>query len=208
MKRKIALLLTTIITAVTFPINAMAASINEINRVLTVSNNEILENVYLRIVPKDEMEIGDSIILTVENAKFDYDEYNKRENEKYNTQNRNYIKSYMQGMHTWDSAVDALSNKKPETVLNECFIDGSNELPYKITVKSEKEIQVELFSIVSSATNKDWTNPRGINIGVPRYMIPLQVITDGIGDVKITVENNNSCITGEESYKIAKSVSN
>jgi len=206
MKKKVALLLAAVITAAMLPINIMAASVNEINRVVTINSNEIIEKVSLRIEPKDEITSGESIILTVENAKFDYDEYNKRANEKHNTSGLDYIKYYNKGAHTWNSAMNAFPNKKLETVLNECFQDGDNELPYSITVNNEKEIQVRLFPLMASAANRDWTNARGVNVGKPRYKIPLQVIADGVGDVKVTINNNNSSVEGDNSYKFANSI--
>jgi len=207
MKRKIAILLAAVMTTAMLPMNVMAASTNNINKTATVKDDEIIEGVYLKIVPRDEIASRDSIILTVENAKFDEDEYNKKANEDHDTKDKEYIETYQKGAHTWKSAIDALSGKKLETVINECFQDGDNELPYNITVNSKKEIQVELFPLMSSAADRDWTNARGVNVGKPCYMIPLQVVSDGTGDVKVKVDDNNTSITGGQTHTFATSTS-
>jgi len=208
MKRKIAILLAAVMTTAMLPMNVMAASTNNINKTATVKDDEIIEGVYLKILPRDEIATGDSIILTLENAKFDNDDYNKKANEDHDTSNKDYIVSYKQGAHDWDGANNALnSGKTLMTVINECFQDGSNELPYKITVNSKKEIQVSLFPIMANATDRDWTNAKGVNVGKPCYMIPLQVISDGTGDVKVKIDDNNTSVTGGQTHTFATSTS-
>lgn len=205
MKRKVAILLAAVMTTAMLPMNVMAKSENGINKKATVKDDDPITGVYLKITPKDEVETGDSIIVTIENG--DFQEYFERaeDEEKRNVpeEEREYpYEEYLSPINnTYDDLVLEYTPTSLKTLLNSNMGVNSNEIPYSIEINSKREIQVSLFPIPSEAA--DQTDV--ISAGKPYYNIPIQAVADGTGDVKITIDDNGSSITGGSTYTIATS---
>lgn len=209
MKRKIAILLAAVMTSAMLPMNVMASSSNSVSKRVTVKDEDPIgsdwadENetevatsgssynpVYLKILPQSGVEDGSSIIINIENGKFDEDDFE--------------MPVYKSGAgNTYDSMM-ASYNKGMTLVqvLNANLGNTSLELPYKITSVSKREIEVALFPIDEQDCDKS-TNR--VASDKPYYYIPIHAIADGTGDVKITIDDNESNISGGGTYTIATS---
>jgi hypothetical protein len=91
MKRKIAIMLAAVMTSAMLPMNVMASSSNSISKKVTVKDEDPIGSVwaddstkkdvvtsgsdynpvYLKLIPQSGIERGSSIIITIENGKFD-----------------------------------------------------------------------------------------------------------------------------------------
>ena len=197
MKRKVAILLAAVMTTAMLPMNVMATSENGINKKVTVKDDDPIEGVYLKITPKDKVESGDSIIVTIENG--DFQEYADRADKKEEGYD---VESYKSPLgNTYEDLAKEYTPNGLKTLLNNNLGVNSNELPYSIDINSKREIQVSLFPIPAEAANE--TNV--ISTGKPYYNIPIQAVADGTGDIKITIDDNGSSITGGSTYTVATS---
>lgn len=198
MKRKIAILLATVMTAAVLPMNVMASSSNTINKTVTVSVDDYITDVYLKIQPNDEISSGDSIELTLTNAEFftdDEDNYNPK---KWS----DGLNNAGGGAYDWDSAMKDLESMGEATLLSgdKLFGNDNNTLPYKIKKNDKKSIEVMLFPISDNRAGKD--NDNGTK---PYYYIPLQCKATDEGDIQVTVNANESSVSGGGTYTIASS---
>jgi hypothetical protein len=198
MKRKIAILLAAVMTAAVLPMNVMASSSNTINKSVTVAVDDYIKDVYLKIQPNDEVLSDDSIELTIENGEFytdDDDNYNPPAwSEGINTTTG--------GKYTWSTAVSALATLGEASLFtgDKLFANDNNTLPYLIKKNDKKSIEVKLFPISDSRAGTD--NANGTK---PYYYIPLNCKASDEGDIKITVNANESSISGGGTYTIATS---
>lgn len=209
MKRKIAILLAAVMTTAMLPMNVMASSSNSVNKRVTVKDEDPIGSdwadddktevatsgdsykpVYLKILPQTGIDNGSSILINIENGKFDEDDFPMPE--------------YVSGAgSTYDQMMNAYSKGMTLTqVLNANLGNTSLELPYKIVNVSKREIEVELFPIDEKDCDK---SSNSVAYDKPYYYIPIHALADGTGDVKITIDDNESNVSGGGTYTIATS---
>ncbi len=168
----------------------------------------------LIIQPRSEIGYDESIILSVEYAKF-----NKElvEASKISLANLNGITGIEDGI---DNPFIYRSKKTGTTydkIQRELFTsgfaindtlkkyvgdEGSRELPYGFKWISENELQVNLFPIPDSKVNQ---NNSDVTKGTPVYSIALPIVTDSeyLGSAYVTIDDNGSTITGGQTLKLA-----
>jgi hypothetical protein len=215
MKRKIAILLAAVMTTAMLPMNVMASSSNSVNKRVTVKNDDPIgsdwadENetrviasededtsgssykpVYLKILPQTGIDKGSSILISIENGKFDKSVFP--------------MPTYTSGTgNTYDQMMASLnSGMTQEQVLSANLGVYTNELPYKVVSVSKREIEVELFPVDEKYCDKTGT---AIASDKPYYYIPIHALADGTGDVKITIDDNETNVSGGGTYTIATS---
>gem|GEM_PF-459303 len=213
MKRKIAILLAAVMTTAMLPMNVMASSSNSISKRVTVKDEDPIGSdwvddsktkvitddttsgsykpVYLKILPQSGIEKNSSILINIENGKFDEDVF-EMPVYKSKAQNKTYdemMKSYEGGMTLTQ-------------VLNANLGNVGLELPYKIVNVSKREIEVELFPIDASDCD---TSSNKVAYDKPYYYIPIHALADGTGDVKITIDDNETQVSGGGTWTIATS---
>lgn len=206
MKRKIAILLAAVMTTAMLPMNVFASSTNEISKSATVKDDEPIGSVWmndskidvatsgdnykpvcLKITPKSGVDRNSSIIIKIKNGKFDEDAFPMPE--------------YKSGKGmTYD---EMMASQLPlQTLLSQNLGTNTSELPYKIVNVSKKEIEVQLFEVDDEWVDES-TNP--IASKKVYYNIPIHAIASGTGDVEISIDANDSTISGGGTYKIATS---
>lgn len=209
MKRKIAILLAAVMTTAMLPMNVFANSSNSISKKVTVKDDDPIGSVwvdgskteaatsgdsyrpvYLKILPQTGIEKNSSILINIENGKFDEDAFP--------------MPVYKSGQgKTYDEMMDNLDNDMTLTqVLNSNLGNTSLELPYKIVNVTKREMEVQLFPVESKDCDK---SSNSIAYEKVYYYIPIHAIADGTGDVKITVDDNETNVTGGGSWVIATS---
>jgi hypothetical protein len=219
MKRKIALLLAAVMTTAMLPMSAMANSTNSISKKATAQKDDavaVKDPVALKIYPRDTVTSYSSIILKVDNGKFDVTEWNKEakeagvdenafyyaENGKVGTSNAAYDAAFQEYKTQLNGGV---SNKIAlQTVLSNYLGTKSNYLPYSVNITSKSEMEVELFPIL-----EEWTDATSNDItksGKACYNILLPVVASSEGDVKVTIDSNESSISSG-TYTIATATS-
>lgn len=209
MKRKIAILLAAVMTTAMLPMNVMASSSNSVNKRVTVKDEDPIGSdwaddnetevatsgdsykpVYLKILPQTGIDNGSSILINIENGKFDEDDF--------------AMPVYVSGAgKTYDQMMsDYKAGMTLTQVLNSNLGNTSLELPYKIVNVSKREIEVELFPIDEKDCDK---SSNSVAYDKPYYYIPIHALADGTGDVKITIDDNESNVSGGGTYTIATS---
>ncbi len=205
MKRKLALLLALAMTASMLPVNAFAASTNTVNKSVTVKDDDMISDVYLKIVPRDAITTAESIVLDFENA------YVPKESEELVTNAGNEVVYHLPKYEdlvdndelTFDYCLRRTLNgsgdidtTKTGNYLAELFGGtlhcGDNYLPWELRRASSRELEVKLFPVTAQYAD---TNVGTYNTK-PNYYIPLYVQADGEGDVKVSIDSNGSAITG------------
>ena len=207
MKRKIALALAAVMTVAMLPMSAMAASSNSLSQSNTsIKDDEILIRgledrsidlvtsagalakgtpVSLQIRPTSEVTEGESIILTVENGKFDE---NLVEMAPFVYESKNG-KSYEELIALVNGGASV------ETVLtNNVGNQGERKLPYGFRYINSEQIEVYLFPIPDSKVNQ---NNSDVTQGTPYYDIALPITTEDSdeGAVTVSIDANDSTIT-------------
>ena len=212
MKRKIALVLAAAMTVAMLPMNTMAASTNSLSKSnTTIKTDEILISgvadksidliesagalaagtpVSLQVRPTSEVKSGESIILTVENGKFD-----ERLMEK-----APFIFQTEQTKTTYD--VIAADGRSVEQVLT-TYVgnEGSRKLPYGLRYINSEQIEVYLYPIGDDKVNQ---NNSDVTKGTPYYDIALPITTEDSdeGAITVTIDSNDSAINSG-SYTVA-----
>jgi len=187
MKRKIALVLAAVMTTAMLPMNAMAGSTNSISKVINIKTDSILASagtpVRLELQPRSEVESNESIIISVENGKFNRELVNgatSAEGMSGSTTDPFIFKGL--------SSFDALKKFVGD--------ENSRQLPYGFRWVNETELEVKLYPIQDSKVNQ---NNSDVTQGTPIYSIALPITTEDSNegeDVKITIDDNGSAITG------------
>ena len=210
MKRKIALALAAVMTVAMLPMSAMAASSNSLSqsntsikddeilirnlddRSIDILNNDDYEDdlasgtaVSLQVRPTSEVTNGQSIILTVENGKFDERlmdvapfVYESKNNKSYE-----------------DLIALVNGGASVETVLtNNVGNQGERKLPYGFRYINSEQIEVYLFPIPDSKVNQ---NNSDVTQGTPYYDIALPITTEDSdeGAVTVSIDSNDSTIS-------------
>ncbi|MCD8158578.1 MAG: copper amine oxidase N-terminal domain-containing protein [Clostridiales bacterium] len=203
MKRKIALLLALAMSATMFPVNAFASSTNSINKTVSVKDEDLVSGVYLKIIPKEEVESGTSIVLTFTNS--EVVSSSEIASYQYNTIGQ-YTKSYDTLMTEYASAGGNSSAAKK--IIDQIFSDQIDEayLPYKLSRSGKTEMQAALFPCPSQYAD---TGYAGSNFSTkPHYYIPLCVYADGEGDMTVVIDSNESSISGGSTLTFATCTDN
>lgn len=223
MKKKIAILLAAVMTATMVPVTAFADSSNSVNKVVTVKDGDYNDEVYLRIQPAGEVEMRDTITLTIENGEFDEDDIadnggmeayqygaqnpkmeaeadQKELQDQYDGDLYEYLIGEYEANNNGSLALDrnAYSNTL-ETMMKTA---GNVELPYKLKRNSKRELEVELYGIPDAIAGEKFAD-----VNKPFYKIPLPFTADGSGNVTVAVDNNGTSIRGGVTYTIANSAS-
>lgn len=212
MKRKIALVLAAVMTTAMLPMNAMAGSTNSISKTINIKTDSILASagtpVRLELQPRTAVESGDSIIISVENGKF-----NKELVEKGVTSvdglagsvDKPFIFQTAKTGTTYDEIIKA--NLEVIPALTKFVGDEiSRQLPYGFRWVNETELEVQLYPIPDSKVNQ---NNSDVTQGTPIYSIALPITTEDSNegdDVKITIDDNGSSITGGSTHVVGKVV--
>ncbi len=211
MKRKIALVLAAAMTVAMLPMNTMAASSNSLSKSgTTIQDDEILITgnfdknvdsynkddlasgtpVSLQVRPTSEVKRGDSIILTVENGKFD---------EKLMDVDPFVFKTNKKG-YTYDQI--AADGRDVNAVLTEYIgNENSRKLPYKLRFINSEQVEVTLFPIGDDKVNQ---NNSDVTQGTPYYDIALPLTSEDSEDgaMTVSIDANDSSITSG-SYTVA-----
>lgn len=209
MKRKIAILLAAVMTSAMLPMNVLASSSNSITKRVTVKNEDPIGSdwvdesetevatsgdsykpVYLKLLPQTGVDRGSSILINIENGEFDESKFP--------------MPVYTSGAgNSFEGMMDLLNSGMSLTqVLNSNLGTASLELPYRIVNVSKREIEVELFPIDEKDCDK---SSNSVAYEKPYYYIPIHALADGTGDVTITIDDNESNISGGGTYTIATS---
>lgn len=207
MRNKIAFMLATVMTASAFFVPTMASSKNSLSNSLdSIEANMVLvsggavsvdslesgnaadilascEAVNIDILPTAEVVSGDSIILEIDNGKFD---------ERLVNSDPFIFRTENTGM-TYDDLVKIEGNTSDiaaKYVKNE----GSSKIPYGFNYIDSKTLEVYLYPIEDADVN---TNTNFIAEGIPYYHIALPVTTEGSekGEVVLSLDSNNTAIT-------------
>jgi len=219
MKKKIAILLAAVMTATMVPATAaFADSTNNVNKVVTVKDNDFNDEVVLRIQPNETVEMDDTITITLENAEIDDNEIK--------VDSRGYLKDYQYNALAgqvigWEDEYEFLydylkdeynealkaANGNEATAFNNTLDDpmrksNSVDLPYKIKRNSKKEYEVTLFAIPDTYAGEKFAD-----INKPIYKIPLPFVADGSGEITATIDSNGTSIRGGVTHPIGNSSS-
>lgn len=219
MKKKIAILLAAVMTATMVPVTAFADSTNNVNKKVTVKDGDFNDEVFLRIQPASEVEMGDTITITIENGEFDEDDMGDISKYQYAVQNRDMANTvdanelnekfngdlyeYFVSEYTEINGGTSLNaNNYRLAIENNMITAGNVELPYKFERNSRREIEVTLFGIPDAIAGEKFAD-----INRPFYKIPIPFTADGSGEVSVTIDANGTSIRGGVSYPIANSSS-
>lgn len=165
-----------------------ASSNNSINKTKTVAVDDYINDIYLKIQPNDAITTQESIEITIENSEFFTDD----------DDNFDYTKWSANG-YTWETAVADLKDKENILYSKEGLFNNNNStLPYKILKRGNKTIEVCLFPISEDYVGKD-----NINGTKPYYYIPINCKATKEGDLNISINANETSISGGGTYTVA-----
>lgn len=206
MKKKIAILLAAVMTATMAPMNVFAGSSNSISKTVTVKDDDLVKNVFLKVQPSDEIFMGDSIVLNFENAEIVNEKDNGYSLDDYAYQlggDKEYTWGYFEDQYNTYTADKEFGSATFDSIFKDLMVDANEVyLPYSLERNSKRELEVKLFPLPGSLAGETY---QGIN--KPCYYIPMAVVADGEGDITVTIDANSSSISGGGTYKIATSSS-
>ena len=194
MKKKTAVLMTGVIMAsMVFVTGVSADSMNNVNKIVSIKDGSFYDDVYLKIQPYDEVKMGDTIRLSIENGKFG-------ENiDKY---------QYKLGGMTYEKLKAAYGEASPDfspigvifdNVMEELMSENmTSDLPYYLRRKNDKELEVELF-----VCPEDRVNESIYGCGKPSYRIPLPFTAVGSSQTTVEIDSMGTSIRGGWIYVIA-----
>lgn len=218
MKRKIALVLAAVMTTAMLPMNAMAGSTNTLSKTVTIKTDKVLlssdKPVELQVQPRNAVESGDSIVLRIENGKFNQELV---EADKIRLSALNGVDGIEDGIDnpfifktertgtTYDEIVATGLSTKDAL---EKFVgkEDSRKLPYAFRWINETELEVKLYPIMDTKVNQ---NNNDVTMGIPVYAIALPITTEDSTeeeDIKVTIDDNGSSITGGSNLVVGKVV--
>ncbi len=217
MKRKIALLLALAMTASMLPVNAFATSSNEVNKVVSVKDEDSVDGVFLKITPREEVSSGDSIVLRFTNSEVqprEVLEANGFENFVNSTFEDDFTYEYaMEEFQSYYHPQDESSASQKLAMEDACktvftqLWGNTNDayLPWKLERNGKSQITVRLFPISATMSNKKVGSLLPSNQeAIPHYYIPLLVNADGEGDMTVAIEANETTLT-DSTLTFAKS---
>ncbi len=140
------------------------------NRIAYVSDNEGIEDVYLKIVPQRGIDFGDTITVSISSGSFDAAALEEA--------------AYVSGAGNDYDAMMELCNGglSVAQVLSANLGNAGLKLPYKYVSIGEKELKIELFPIDEADCGQ---SSNSVAYDIPYYYIPLKAVT---GSENITVE--------------------
>ena len=186
MKRKIAIMLAAVMTTAMLPMSAMAASSNSVDRIDSVKEDEVIQNVNLKIEPKASVASGASIIIDIENGEFDLDKIGS-------------LPQYSgpAGL-TWAGFQENLADNSDNigaAYSTAGFMDKTNtrsDLPYSMRWINDSEVQVFLAPVPEGAAGEK----NIITPGAPYYSIPIKAVaTSDDEDIKVTIDANGTSVS-------------
>jgi len=196
MKKKIALLLAAAMTVSALPMTAFASSTNSINKVANVKEDEEIRSgdrlLALNIVPKDDIETGDSIVVDINNGEFDWSLFNEAAYETEKGESWDTFFNYIESGATYATAFNKF-----------LYQEGSRYLPYQLKYVSKSEIEIILCPTYGLSLDSD-NSGSGLTQGKPAYNIYLPAKATDEGDVTISVDSNDTTISNSSSITIAK----
>lgn len=191
MKKKIALLLAAAMTISALPMTAFASSTNSVNKVASVKEDDEIRSsgnlLVLKVQPKDEIVTGDTIVIDIDNGEFDRSLIDEAQYPYWDE---------IQSLYASGATLDYIYNKY-------LYQNNCAELPYLINYVSKSEIEVKLFPVVESLTDTtSYTNNQAV--GKMVYNISLPAVATDEGDVKISVDSNDTSVSDSSSITIAR----
>ncbi len=194
MKKKTAILMASVITATMIPVTGVLAdSMNNINKVVSIKDGAFYDEVYLRIQPYDEVKMGDTIRLSIENGKFgeNIDKY------QYKLGDMTYdkLKSAYEGLSSDYLLDDAIFDNFMSELMNE---NKTSDLPYYLRRKNDKELEVELFACPNGIVGENI-----YGFGKPAYRIPLPFTAGSSSQVAVSIDSMGTSIRGGMTYIVA-----
>lgn len=233
MKKKIAILLATIMTATMVPVtSAFADSSNSVSSVVTVKDGDFNDEVFLRIQPSGEIDPrgnGDATItISLQNAEFDEDDM-----DAYFTSNATieYPSNQSRGLdryqfaafndestgttHTFDDLLGEYTfvlrntpNATAESAFNAVMMQyigtGLISQSADLPYKLKRNGKKEL-EVTLFPLPYALAGETFNRTNKPAYKIPIPFTADGTGDVTISIDSNGTSIRGGVSYTIASS---
>ncbi|MCD8089314.1 MAG: copper amine oxidase N-terminal domain-containing protein [Clostridiales bacterium] len=178
--KKSAVLIAAFVMASACVFSVYASSENSLNKARVVRDGAEISDVFLKIMPRDEVATGDTIILEYENAEV------------------LSIPSFgsLQGKgSSWSSLVSQLNSDGTKTTLLSLWSKTSdNYIPWNMKKITSSEVEVELFPIPSEYCDVSI----GKNGTEPYYYIPLSVKADsktGTCDITVTIDSNETSVS-------------
>lgn len=159
-------------------VSVYASSSNSVNKTRVVRDKAEITDVYLKIVPRDEVATGDTIVLTYTNA---------------DVLSIPSFGSLQGNGNSWSSLQSQLYSDGAKTVLTSLWSKiGDTYIPWNMKKVMTSEVEVELFPIPSEYCD---TNAFGSK---PYYYIPLYITAsadDGTQYITVTVDPNESSVS-------------
>ncbi|MCC8097732.1 MAG: hypothetical protein LIO44_04085 [Eubacterium sp.] len=176
--KRITALLTALVMALAYVPSVYGSSANSTNKTRVVRDGAEITDVYLKIVPKDEVATGDSIVLDYTNAEV------------------LSIPSFagLQGKgSSWSSLTSSLYSEGAKSVLTSLWSKtDDNYIPWNMKRVTSTEVEVELFPIPGEYANSTVFGSE------PYYYIPLYVTANsetGSKDITVTIDSNETSVT-------------
>ncbi|MGN1318392.1 MAG: copper amine oxidase N-terminal domain-containing protein [Lachnospirales bacterium] len=168
-------------------VSVQASSYNTMSRSnVVVKDESSLAFVNLQIEPKNEVETGSSIIISVTNATIflqDIIDGTSSDENEYGYKVGGYQYQYISG--GWNGK-DSFSEVMPSL--------DTAQLPYKIRRINDKEMEVYLINLPDIYVNNSMDRVNGVG-RTAYYSIPLTAYADGVGDISINIDSNGSTIS-------------
>ncbi len=211
MKKKVALLLAAAMTISALPMTAFASSTNSVTKTVSVTEGEIVQSngslLSLNIIPKDDIESGDSIVIDIDNGKFAYDFVDK-DGVRYNLLD---MAQWNVDGNTWsDFMRDIQAGSTYKAAFTKyLFNHDSKELPYYINYINPSEIEVVLCPTTGLSLDSDNSGAQLTN-GKPTYIINLPIVSEDSdeGDITVSIDSNDTAISNSSSITIASVTGN
>jgi len=180
------------------PVNLSENSINKTVKVMSGdSNNETT----LKIMPTNPVNMGDTIVINFENAiivdtDLNYYYQYSALNSQISGWEDNYDTLYDYLENEYNDYLKAYNNEATafRYTLEECMMRAQTvDLPYKIRRINNKSMEVQLFAIPDTYAGQKFAE-----VNKPIYKIPLPFTATGEGNVKISIDNNETSIASSE----------
>ncbi len=185
--KKIMTIIIAFAMAVSCSFTVGASSSNSVNKNRVVRDGAEITDVYLKIMPRDEIATGDTIILDYTNAE---------------VLSVPTFGSLQGNGNSWSSLMSQLYSEGTKTTLLSLWSKTSdNYIPWNMKKITTSEVEVELFPIPTEYCNASV----GSHGTEPYYYIPLYVLADsdnGLQDITVTIDANETTVS-EGTYTFA-----
>lgn len=167
--------------------SVLAASVNSLSRSNVVIKDESsLAFVDLLIEPRNQVETGSSIVISLTNATVflqDIIDGTSSDENEYGYNPTGYQYQYISG--GWNSS-ESFYDVMPSL--------STAQLPYHIRRINDNQYEVKLINVPDVCANNSMQNINGVG-RTPYYSIPLVAYADGIGEISISIDSNGSSIS-------------